>query len=230
MSILKKALERGLTPSNVVTYLSLQTMRLAGGIFGTLRLRAKALLLGVRLGPGVSAHGPVGLLRWPGSSMSIGQGSSLISSWRRASAAALAAPVRLRTFGPGAKIEIGPGCQLSGTSITARSTAICLGRQVMIAPNCIIMDSDFHAHWPPEARAEDPGMEGDRPVSIGDYAWIGVNCVILKGVSIGEGALIAAGSVVTRDVPPFCLAAGSPARVVRRLGPDHETGLPAPQN
>ena len=93
------------------------------------------------------------------------------------------------------------------------------GRQVMFGPNCVVVDSDFHAHWPPEARATEPGMEGDRPVNVGDYAWIGMNCLILKGVSIGEGAIIGAGSVVTRDVPPFCLAAGSPARVLRCLKP-----------
>ncbi len=217
MSVLKKALQRGLTPSNVISYLCLQIMRVSGAALGTLRLRLKAFALGVRVENGVSAHGPVGLLRWPGSSMNIGAGSSLISSWRRATAAALAHPVRLRTFGPGASIEIGPGCQLSGTSITARSTAIRLGRQVMFGPNCIVVDSDFHAHWPPEARATEPGIENDRPVSIGDYVWIGMNCLILKGVTIGEGAIIGAGSVVTRDVPPFCLAAGSPARVLRRL-------------
>ena len=68
--------------------------------------------------------------------------------------------------------------------------------------------------------------EGDRPVNIGDYAWIGMNCLILKGVTIGEGAIIGAGSVVTRDVPPFCLAAGSPARVLRCLKPG-ETAQPA---
>ena len=219
MSILKKALERGLTPSNVISYLCLQIMRVNGALWGTLRLRLKALALGVRVEPGVSAHGPVGLMRWPGSNIRIGEGASLISSWRRATAATLYAPVRLRTFGPGASIEIGPGCQLSGTSITARSTVIQLGRQVMFGPNCIVVDSDFHAHWPPEARATEPGMEGDRPVSVGDYAWIGMNCLILKGVTIGEGAIIGAGSVVTRDVPPFCLAAGSPARVLRSLTP-----------
>ena len=219
MSMLKKALERGLTPSNVISYLCLQIMRVNGALWGTLRLRLKALALGVQVESGVSAHGPVGLMRWPGSTIRIGTGASLISSWRRATAAALYAPVRLRTFGPGASIEIGPGCQLSGTSITARSTVIRLGRQVMFGPNCIVVDSDFHAHWPPEARATEPGMEGDRPVSVGDYAWIGMNCLILKGVTIGEGAIIGAGSVVTRDVPPFCLAAGSPARVLRCLKP-----------
>lgn len=217
MSMLRKALERGLTPANIISYASLQIMTRWGRFWGTLRLRCKAALVGVSIGAGVTAHGPVGLMRWPGSHISIGAETSLISSWRRATAAALATPVRLRTFGPGARIDIGPGAQLSGTSITARSTAISIGRQVLIAPNCIIVDSDFHAHWPPEARATEPGMEGDRPVTIGDYAWIGLNCIILKGVTIGEGAIIGAGSVVTKDVPPHSLAAGSPARVLRSL-------------
>ncbi|WP_165177190.1 acyltransferase [Desulfovibrio sp. ZJ369] len=220
MNVLRKALQRGLTPTNVISYICLQTMRLWGAFWGTLRLRCKAFCLGVAVGPGVRAHGPVGLLRWPGSSIRIGAGASLISSWRRATAATLAAPTRLRTFGPQAAIEIGEGAQLSGASITARSQRIVLGRQVLLAPNCVIVDSDFHAPWPPEARATQPGLEADAPVEIGDYAWIGMNCLILKGVRIGEGALIGAGSVVTRDVPPFCLAAGAPARVLRRIGPE----------
>jgi len=220
MNIFRKALQRGITLPNVISWSSLEIMRCWGECWGTLCLRCKASLLGVRLGPGVRAHGPVGLLRWPGGSISIGARVSLISSWRRATAASLAAPVRLRVFGPGAAIEIGEGAQLSGTSITARSTAIRIGRQVLLAPNCVIVDSDFHAHWPPEARAHQPGYEHDAPVTIGDYAWVGMNSCILKGVHIGEGAIIGAGSVVTRHVPPRCLAAGVPAKVVRRLGPE----------
>ncbi len=227
MNMLRKALERGLTPANVISYLCLQTMTRWGCFWGTLRLRCKAAFVGVTVAQGVSAHGPVGLMRWPGSHITIGAGASLISSWRRATAAALASPVRLRTFGPGARIDVGPGAQLSGTSITARSTAISIGRQVLLAPNCIIVDSDFHAHWPPEARATQPGIESDRPVTIGDYAWIGLNCIILKGVTIGEGAIIGAGSVVTRDVPPHSLAAGSPARVLRHLAPGDDRAAAA---
>ena len=227
MNMLQKALSRGLTPANIISYASLQIMTRWGRFFGTLRLRCKAVLLGVPVGSGVTAHGPVGLMRWPGSHITIGAGTSLISSWRRATAAALATPVRLRTFGPGARIDIGPGAQLSGTSIAARSTTISIGRQVLIAPNCIIVDSDFHAHWPPEARATEPGMEGDRPVTIGDYAWIGLNCIILKGVAIGEGAIIGAGSVVTKDVPPHSLAVGSPARIVRSLVPNEDRSAAA---
>ncbi len=212
---LKKALARGLTPGNVVSWLSQLWLRKAGLFSGTLRLRVKALLLGVELGPGVRAHGPVGLLRWPGSSIRLGRDVQLISSWRRATAAALSHPVRLRTFCPGAVIELGEGCQLSGTSITCRSTSIRLGRHVLAAPDVVIVDSDFHAPWPVATRATEPGFENDRPVVIGDGAWIGMRSTILKGVTIGPGAVIGAGSVVTRDIPANAVACGVPARVVK---------------
>jgi|LQAB01.1.fsa_nt_gi acetyltransferase-like isoleucine patch superfamily enzyme len=192
-------------------------MRVFGAATGTARLRCKALLLGVTVGSGTRAHGQVCLMRWPGGQIRIGADVSLVSSWRRASAATLAAPVRLRVFGPGAVIDIGDGAELSGTSVTARSTRIAVGRNVLIAPNCVIVDSDFHALWPPEGRRDSPGYENDAPVSIGDCAWIGMNCLILKGVTIGEGACVGAGSVVTRDVPPRCLAVGVPAHVVKSL-------------
>jgi acetyltransferase-like isoleucine patch superfamily enzyme len=61
------------------------------------------------------------------------------------------------------------------------------------------------------------GPELGRPVTIGSDAFIGGACVILPGVSIGEHAVVGAGSVVTRDVPPYAVVAGNPARVVRRL-------------
>jgi acetyltransferase-like isoleucine patch superfamily enzyme len=215
--LLRKALERGLTPANAASYICLEIMRIFGGFWGTLRLRLKAFILGVELGDGVTAHGPVGLLRWPGGRIRIGAGASLISSWRRTTAATVGAPVRLRVFGPGASIEIGEGAQLSGSSITVRSTCVRIGRKVLLAPNCVVVDSDFHAPWPMEERADNPGYENDAPVVIGDYVWIGMNSLVLKGVTIGEGAVIGAGSLVCRDVPPQCLAAGVPARVIKRI-------------
>ena len=86
---------------------------------------------------------------------------------------------------------------------------------MLVAPDVIIVDSDFHAPWPMESRSTDPGLENDRPVVIEDYAWIGMRSIILKGVTIGRGAIVGAGSVVTRDIPPFAVACGSPARVVK---------------
>jgi len=54
-----------------------------------------------------------------------------------------------------------------------------------------------------------------QPISIGNHVWIGINATILKGVTIGDGAIIAAGAVVTRDIPASCMAAGVPASVIK---------------
>jgi acetyltransferase-like isoleucine patch superfamily enzyme len=71
----------------------------------------------------------------------------------------------------------------------------------------LIMDTDFHR--------VDGRPSGDAAVSIGNRVWIGVGAKILKGVTVGDGAIVAAGSVVTRDVPAATLVAGNPARVIR---------------
>ena len=63
------------------------------------------------------------------------------------------------------------------------------------------------------------GPEYAKPITIGSDSWIGGAAVILPGVTIGEHCVVGAGAVVTRDVPPYCVVAGNPARVVRRLSP-----------
>lgn len=220
MNVWQKARARGLSLPNICSYVCIRGHAWLSGLWGTARLRAKAALLGVELGANVRCWGPVLLARWPGSRITVGAGVSIISSSRRATACTLHAPTRLRTHGPEAHIELAEGVQLSGASITARSTRIYIGRNTLLAPNCVVVDSDFHAHWPPECRHLDPGYEKDAPVHIGDHVWLGMGCTVLKGVTIGEGAVIAAGSVVVRDVPPRTLAAGVPARVVRALEPE----------
>lgn len=217
MDFFTKARQRGLNLGNIFSWLGIKSWFLASRISGTLALRLKACLFGVELGHNVAAFGNVALMRWPGGRISIGNKVQFVSSWRRTTACSLAFPVRLRVFGPGSAIEIGDGCQLNGTSITARSTVIRLGKGVLLGPNCIITDSDFHAHWPPQDRCELPGYENDAPVRIGDYAWVGLNVIILKGVTIGNGAIIGAGSVVTRDIPANYLACGNPCRPLRNL-------------
>ena len=72
MNIFRKALERGLTPANIICWLTQLWLVRWGRLWGTLALRVKARLLGVRLGRGVAAHGPVGLMRWPGGEIGIG--------------------------------------------------------------------------------------------------------------------------------------------------------------
>lgn len=85
----------------------------------------------------------------------------------------------------------------------------------IIGPNTIIVDSDFHSIWPPENRCNTMGYENDKAVTIGKNVWIGMNCIILKGVTVGENSVIAAGSIVTKDIPPNVLVGGNPAKIIR---------------
>ncbi|MGA8270673.1 MAG: acyltransferase [Candidatus Sulfotelmatobacter sp.] len=90
---------------------------------------------------------------------------------------------------------------------------------VLISANCHISDYDGHPASL-ETRISNglPNADDIRPVKICKGAWIGSGVFIFKGVTIGAGVVVGANSVVTHDVPPYCVAAGSPARVVKRLG------------
>lgn len=84
--------------------------------------------------------------------------------------------------------------------------AITIGNNCVISHDFIVMDSDAHSI---------DGCKYNSPVIIEDNVWIGTRVTILSGVKIGEGAVIAAGSVVNKEVPPNCLVAGVPAKVIR---------------
>lgn len=84
-----------------------------------------------------------------------------------------------------------------------------IGEDVAIGENVSISDSDSHFI------STTPDYKMTQPVIIGNHVWIGMNVIILKGVHIGDGAIIAAGSVVTRNIPDSCLAGGVPARVIK---------------
>lgn len=90
------------------------------------------------------------------------------------------------------------------------SKSITIGDNTAIGPNVVIRDSDDHILIP---RTENSMSS---PIIIGNNVWVGTNVIILKGVHIGDGAVIAAGSIVTKDIPSGCLAAGVPAKVIRR--------------
>ena len=115
--------------------------------------------------------------------------------------------------GPGAIVEIGTGTFINVGSIISARNSITIGKNCQIANHVIIMDDDFHGL---ENRDIPPPAE---PIRIGDDVWLASRCTILKGVQIGQGAVVAAGAVVTRDVPPYTLVGGVPARVIRTLTP-----------
>ena len=106
----------------------------------------------------------------------------------------------------GATLVLGSGYINSCVNISV-SGSVTIGRNVIISENVTIWDSDAH-HIVGRPR-------GPQPIIIGDHVWIGLNATILKGVTIGDGAVIAAGALVNRNVPPRMLVAGVPARPVR---------------
>jgi acetyltransferase-like isoleucine patch superfamily enzyme len=117
--------------------------------------------------------------------------------------------------GPHAKLTIGDYTSIwYGTVVSARHE-ITIGSQCAISWNCTIIDNDMH-----EVLYTDDALVGrtdDMAVRIGDHVWIGAQAIILKGVTIGANSVVAAGSIVTKDVPSHTLVAGAPARQIRTI-------------
>lgn len=119
--------------------------------------------------------------------------------------------VAIRTIGQGAEIIIGDNVGVSSCSISA-VRSIHIGNDVLIGSGAIISDSDAHPIDPQERLRGGGGKSC--PICIGDNVFIGARAIILKGVTIGEGSVIGAGAVVTKDIPPFSIAVGNPVRVI----------------
>ena len=127
------------------------------------------------------------------------------------------------------KISIGDRVFIGGQSLISCLEKVTIGNDVLISYQVIIMDSDNHSLRASERLGDlsrwmdnkyDWSHVNSSPVSIESKSWIGARSMILKGVVIGEGAIVSAGSVVTRSVPPYTLVGGNPARIIRELGSD----------
>jgi acetyltransferase-like isoleucine patch superfamily enzyme len=115
-------------------------------------------------------------------------------------------------------LEIGDHTYVNHRCAFSVARRVTIGRHVFISANVRFMDAPGHPLDAAARRAHLPAPADQiRPIVVGDDAWIGVDCIVLPGVTIGEGAVIAAGSVVTKDVPPFTLAGGVPAKPIREL-------------
>ena len=118
----------------------------------------------------------------------------------------------------GAKLKIGNNSGMTNTTIQCYQE-IVIGDYVNIGAGCLIMDSNFHStDWRDRMdRRKDTLMKRNAPVHIGDVAFIGARSIICKGVTIGDHAMIAAGSVVVSDVPANEVWGGNPAKFIKTI-------------
>ncbi|HJP68861.1 MAG TPA: acyltransferase [Sphingomicrobium sp.] len=136
----------------------------------------------------------------------------------------------LLTFRHGGRIRIGTWCYVGEDTRIWSAASITIGDRVLISHSANIFDSLTHPLSAKTRHEQIRKIFGDghpailsldeSPVRIGDDAWIGAGAMVLRGVTVGEGGIVAAGAVVTRDVPPYTIVAGNPAAVVRELKPD----------
>lgn len=112
----------------------------------------------------------------------------------------------------GASLTVGANTLLNGPIIAA-TCEVRIGKNCLLAPQAYIMDSDFHG-------LENHSEDGDsKPIIIEDNVWLATRCMVLKGVRIGKGAVVAAGAIVTKDVEAYTVVAGIPAKVIKYLTP-----------
>lgn len=108
---------------------------------------------------------------------------------------------------PGAEIIIGDRTYINRRTEIMSKASVTIGKDCAISWDVVISDTDYH---------QIVGTSSTKPIVIGDEVWIGCKSTILKGVTIGKGAVVAAGSVVTKDVEAYTLVGGIPAKVIKR--------------
>jgi len=143
----------------------------------------------------------------------------------------------LLVFRHGGRISIGQSCFVGHGSRIWSASTIQIGNRVMISHSVNIFDSLTHPldprkraiHFEQISSTGHPAIAdlGERPVNIEDDAWIAAAAIVLRGVTIGRGAIVGAGAVVTRDVPPFSIVGGNPARHIRYLSAEEHLSTPA---
>jgi acetyltransferase-like isoleucine patch superfamily enzyme len=140
----------------------------------------------------------------------------------------------LLLFHRGGKISVGADCYVGEQTRVWSRDRISIGDRVLISHLCTIMDNLTHPVAPAERHAQFRAIVGgdampdfdlgQSAIEIADDVLIGCNCVVLRGVRIGRGSVIGAGSVVTKSIPAYVVAAGNPARVIRELTETERSG------
>ena len=149
--------------------------------------------------------------RYPGSLISLGSQVTLDSS-TRANPLGGSSRCVLRTMTPTARLTIADRVGLSSCTIVA-GNSIEIGEDTILGAGSMVLDNDFHNLGPGFSWLTEYS-KNSKPIKIGRGCFIGARSIILKGVTLGDRVIIGAGSVVTKDVPAYSIAAGNPARIV----------------
>jgi acetyltransferase-like isoleucine patch superfamily enzyme len=191
-------------------------------------IRLQFALHGLAWGRGWRIFGMPIIQRHRRSRMILGDHLEL-RSWYSTNPLAPNHPVVLATWQAGAVLRIGDHCGLTGAVVVA-ARQVEIGSRVLLGANCTVTDTDFHPLDPFE-RQRDILAGASAPVIIEDDVFIGMHSLILKGVTVGAGSVIGAGSVVTHDVPPGVIVGGNPARIVKAMNNEQlamiKVGAPA---
>lgn len=177
----------------------------------------------VTIASGVRFRGSPIFSMAPESHLTLGTGV-IINSWPFTYHTLMASCCYFNIRGSG-RVLIGANTRIHGSAITAYER-VTIGENCLVAAGSIIMDCGGHPVSFPhvERRIEalvdgQPNVGRIAPVVIEDCVFVGTGCIVMPGVRIGYGSVVAAGSVVTKDVAPYSVVAGNPATVVRRADP-----------
>jgi acetyltransferase-like isoleucine patch superfamily enzyme len=171
----------------------------------------EARLKGVSVGRGVTFVGRPLISVAKGSRFQLGNNAKINSSLR-ANPLGCFQPSVLRTLCPDAELILDANVGISGCVLCA-AKSIHIGEGVNIGSGALLMDTDFHQPIGQWEWGSDPGR-GARPIHVSCGVFIGARAIVLKGVTIGERAMVGAGAVVTKPVPPRHFAVGNPARMI----------------
>ena len=173
--------------------------------------RMYLIFRGVKCGGDLTIMKRPGINKKRGSSIELSEGVTLCSN-ASANPVAEGGQCRLATLAPDAKLWLGERVGLSAVVICCASR-VEIGKGTIIGGGAMILDTDFHYLEADKTWGTDP-QKVSKPVSIGKDCFIGARVIILKGVHLGDGVIVGAGSVVAKSFPAYSIVAGNPAKVI----------------
>ncbi|MGD8779516.1 MAG: DapH/DapD/GlmU-related protein [Ignavibacteria bacterium] len=181
--------------------------------FSSTYMKLDLMLRGVVFVPRIKFFGRAKFVKASLAKISIGSNCSFRSS-STSNLIGINRPCIISSTGKGSMLSIGNNCGFSGTVIGCFQ-AITIGNNVRCGANTLVTDSDWHL--------SDSRVSLPKPVIIEDNVWLGVNVIVMKGVTIGKNSVIGAGSVVVKSIPANVVAAGNPCKVIKEINENKNT-------